>query len=168
MMGDNKFDSVSGSHASASASALKLSDEVKSQIVETKATCPFIGSALASGALPVRHAADNPLASIDDVRKLGNTGGGDLGDLLVLFAQGNHALMKGAAGQLNEKAPEGLFSLEFPGSQGSHPGHSGILQGDPQTLGSGRFSAADFERLAGRATEGLIKRSDVGQFLSAT
>src|SRR5262249_14814177 len=59
-----------------------------------------------------------------------------------------------------------LFSLELPGSQGSHPGHSGILQGDPETLDSGRVSEADFARLARRAKDGFIKRSDVGRFIA--
>jgi hypothetical protein len=144
----------------------QLSDHDRSQIAETKATCPFIGSAVAAGILSVRQDASNPLASIDEVRRLGNTGGGDLGDLLVLFAQGNHAFMKGADGQLDAPAPAGFFSLEFPGSQGSHPGHSGILQGDPRTPGSGRFSQADFDRLASRAREGLLKRSEVGRFIA--
>ena len=145
---------------------LHLSDHVRAQIVQEKATCPFLGTAIATGNLAVRHDANNPLAGIDDVRKLGNSGGGDLGDLLVLFAQGNHALMKGATGQLNQPAPQGLFSLELPGSQGSHPGHSGILQGDPAVLGSGRLSEADFQRLVGRARDGLIKRSAVGGFIA--
>ena len=45
----------------------------------------------------------------------------------------DHALMRGDDGKLSKKVPNGLFSLELPGSQGSHPGHSGILQGDPET-----------------------------------
>jgi hypothetical protein len=60
----------------------------------------------------------------------------------------------------------GTFSLEFPGAQGSHPGHSGILEGNPEELDSGRFSLADFQRLAGVAVNGLIKRSDVGKFIA--
>jgi hypothetical protein len=138
----------------------------KALVVEKKATCPFIGSAIAQGDLAVRNEARDPLASIEDVRLLGNTGGGDLGDFLVMFAAGNHAFMRGASGKLDQAAPDGLFSLEFPGSQGSHPGHSGILQGDPETLDSGRLSEADFNRLLSRAKEGAIKRSDVGRFIA--
>ena len=134
--------------------------------MEKKVTCPFIGSAVAQGKLLVRNDASNPLASLEDVRKLGNTGGGDLGDLLVAFASGNHAFMRGSSAKLDKDAPGGLFSLEFPGSQGSHPGHSGILQGDPEIPGSGRLSQAEFARLAGRAKDGLIKRSDVGSFIA--
>ena len=148
------------------AKVLDLSDPVRNGIVETKATCPFIGAAVATGRLPVRNDAGNPLADVEDVRKLANTGGGDLGDLLVIFAMGNHAFMRGASGELDQPASEGLFSLEFPGSQGSHPGHSGVLQGDPHVLGSGRFSLAEFERLTRRARDGFIKRSDVGQFIA--
>jgi hypothetical protein len=145
---------------------VEFSGDEKALLVERKAACPFIGSAIAQGELPVRNDAKDPLASIEDVRRLGNTGGGDLGDLLVLFASGNHAFMQGDSGKLDKSVPSGLFSLEFPGSQGSHPGHSGILQGDPETPGSGRLSEADFARLTRRAQDGLIKRSDVGRFIA--
>lgn len=144
---------------------VRLSDDEKALVVERKATCPFIGAAVAEGHLPVRNDASDPLASIEDVRRLGNTGGGHLGEVLALFASGNHASMRGGSG-LDKRVPDGLFSLEFPGSQGSHPGHSGILQGDPKTLDSGRLSEADFARLISRAKDGWIKRSDVGRFIA--
>jgi hypothetical protein len=131
-----------------------------------KATCPFIGAAVTTQALPVRNSAQSPLASIDDVVALGNTGGGDLGNLLKLFASGNHAFMQGASGKLDAPAPPGLFSLDFPGSQGSHPGHSGILQGDPTQLDSGRLSQQDLDRLLARAKDGYLKRSDVAKFIA--
>ena len=145
---------------------IELSDDEKALLVERKATCPFIASAVTQGDLPVRNRANDPLASIDDVRRLGNTGGGDLGDLLVVFASGNHAFMLGDSGTLSLPVPSGLFSLEFPGSQGSHPGHSGILQGDPEAPGSGRLSEPDFARLTSRAQDGWIRRSDVGRFIA--
>lgn len=145
---------------------VELSDDEKVLVVEKKATCPFIGAAVAQGQLPVRNDSNNPLASIEDVRRLGNTGGGHLGEVLVLFANGNHALMRGDSGKLDKPVPEGLFSLEFPGSQGSHPGHSGILQEDPARLDSGRLSEADFARLISRAKDGWIKRSEVGRFIA--
>ena len=145
---------------------VELSEGEKKLLVERKATCPFIGSAVAQGDLAVRNDVQDPLASIEDIRRLGNTGGGDLGDLLVLFASGNHAFMRGDSGKLDIEVPSGLFSLEFPGSQGSHPGHSGILQGDPETPGSGRLSHTDFARLTSRAQDGWIKRSDVGRFIA--
>jgi len=145
---------------------VELGADEKALLVEKKATCPFIGSAVAQGELPVRNNAKDPLASIEDVRRLGNTGGGDLGDLLVLFASGNHAFMLGDSGKLDKPVPSGSFSLEFPGSQGSHPGHSGILQGDPEIPGSGQLSEADFARLTRRAKDGWIKRSDVGRFIA--
>jgi len=144
----------------------ELSDDERALLVERKATCPFTGSAVAQGRLPVRNDAQNPLASIEDVRMLGNTGGGDLGEVLVLFARGNQAFMRGDSGKLDRPTPGRLFSLEFPGSQGSHPGHSGILQGDPSVLDSGRLSMADFERLTDLAQDGLIKRSEVGRFIA--
>src|SRR5262249_28519748 len=121
--------------------SLTLDPKARDMMVETKATCPFLGSLVHQEFLSVRGTTGNPLARIEDIRHLGNEGGGDLGDLLVLFATGNHAMMRNDSGTaLDVRAPDGLFSLELPGSQGSHPGHSGILQGDPTTLASGRFS----------------------------
>ena len=146
--------------------AVDLSSTARSRLVETKVTCPFLGPAVASGKLAVRGAADDPLASVEDVRRLGNTGGGDLGDVLAVFAVGNHARMKGSGDRLDVPVPGILFSLELPGSQGSHPGHSGILQGDPEQLASGRLSRADFDRLATHATNGLLTRTAVGRFIA--
>ena len=134
--------------------------------MHTKVTCPFLGPAVAMQRLPVRNEAVNPLAGIEDLRKLGNSGGGDLGDLLVLFATGNHLAMRSEGDTLDARVPQGLFSLELPGSQGSHFGHSGILQGNPKALDSGRFGASDFERLTGRAKAGYVKRSEVGRFIA--
>ena len=145
---------------------VNLSDAEKTLVVEKKATCPFIAGAVNTDLLPVRNNAKDPLAAIEDVRKLGNTGGGDLGDLLKHFATGNHAFMRGDDGRLSKEVPDDLFSLDFPGSQGSHPGHSGILQGDPTVLESGRLSMPDFNRLIKRAQNGLIKRSDFGHFIA--
>ena len=96
---------------------VELGDDDIAKLVEKKATCPFIGSAIAQGALPVRNSAADPLARLEDVRTLGNSGGGDLGDLLVLFAAGNHAFMRGSSGPLDQHVPAGLFSLAFPGSR---------------------------------------------------
>lgn len=152
--------------AEATAATIPLNLTVVDEIVQTKATCPFLGAAVKTGKLPIRDEPDNPLASIEDLRRLGNLGGGDLGELLAFFAAGNHAFMRGISGRLDQSVPQGMFSLELPGSQGSHPGHSGILQGDPETLESGRFSPADFARLLSLARDGFIKRSDVGRFIA--
>jgi hypothetical protein len=152
---------------SMSENALTLDPQTRDRMVETKVTCPFLGSLVHQNLLAVRSAPDNPLAAIDEVRLRGNEGGGDLGDLLVFFATGNHALMRGSSGlALDAPVPAVLFSLELPGSQGSHPGHSGILQDDPKTLASGRLSLSDFDRLASFAVNGCLKRSDVGRFIA--
>ena len=148
-------------------SALMLDPQTRDRMVETKVTCPFLGSLVHQNLLTVRGTPDNPLAATDEVRLLGNEGGGDLGDLLVFFATGNHAFMRGSSGlALDAPVPAGQFSLELPGSQGSHPGHSGILQGDPKSLASGRLSLADFDRLASFAINGCLKRSDLGRFIA--
>src|SRR6185503_2960478 len=94
---------------------VELNEDEKVLVVHKKATCPFIGAAVNQGDLPVRHDAKNPLAAIEDVRRLGNTGGGHLGEVLTLFANGNHGLMRGDSGNLDQPVSEGLFSLEFPG-----------------------------------------------------
>ena len=152
--------------ASRAEAPVPLTPATRDALVQKKATCPFLGAAVATNALPVRNDANNPLASIDDVERLGNSGGGDLGRVLALFASGNHAFMRGPSGKLDAPVPHGLFSLELPGSQGSHPGHSGMLQGNPTQLGSGRLSRADVDRLTSRAVDGRIKRSDVGRFIA--
>jgi hypothetical protein len=146
---------------------VELSEAERAAVVQKKATCPFIGSAVAGGQLPVRNDAEKPLASIDDVAKLGNTGpGSDLGEVLKLFAQGNHAYMAGQGGKLDTPVPLNTFSLDFPGSQGSHPGHSGILQGNPGLLNTGRLSEKDFARLTSFARDGVVSRSDIGKFIA--
>ncbi len=145
---------------------LSLNEPGKKTLVETKATCPFIGGAITDRALVVRNNAATPMASIEDVRRLGNAGGGDLGDLLAIFAAGNHAHTHDPTGAIIDTAPQGLFFLDFPASQGSHAGHSGILQGDPKMRDSGRLSRADLARLTQRATDGWLKRSDVGHFIA--
>jgi hypothetical protein len=170
-MGNNRIGDVSGQRNERRNVVdpfieVKVPDQVRSLLVLTKVTCPFLGPAVAMQGLPVRNEATNPLAGIEDLRKLGNSGGGDLGDLLVLFATGNHLAMRSEGGTLDTRVPRGLFSLELPGWQGSHFGHSGILQGNPRALDSGRFSASDFARLTGLAKAGLIKRSDVGRFIA--
>lgn len=153
---------------SVSTDTVKLSEGERGAIAVKKATCPFIGSAVKGGALPVKNDADQPLAAIDDVVKLGNTGkGSDLGQVLKVFAEGNHSKMVGPSGKLDQQVPRGTLSLDFPGSQGSHPGHSGILQGNPGVLNSGRFSDADWARLTSRADKnGTISKHDIGAFIA--
>lgn len=44
---------------------VEISGDEKTLLVERKATCPFIGSAVAQGKLLVRNDAKDPLASIE-------------------------------------------------------------------------------------------------------
>ena len=178
--GDRAADNVTASEGHPECNKLKLCLEVpmlsdrvtldtqaRERMVRTKVTCPFLAGAVSEEFLSVRGTADNPLASIEDVRRLGNEGGGDLGDLLAFFAAGNHAFMRSQqASVLDEPVPAGLFSLELSGSQGSHPGHSGILQGDPTRPGSGRFSKENFDRLLGFAEDNFLKRSNISRFVA--
>lgn len=146
---------------------LALSPNQLEELVTKRVTCPFLGSAIAMGKLDVLNLLNRPLASIDAVAELGNRGNGTLGEVLRIFAEGNHGSMPGPTGKLDQKVPEvGLFSLDLPGSQGSHPGHSGILQGNPDEPASGRFSEDAFKRLTNFARDGKIKRSDIGKFIA--
>ena len=145
---------------------VSLSEVECKELVEKKVTCPFIGTAVMTKELSVRNDANNPLASIKEVVTLGNLENGDLGRVLEIFAKGNHASMLGDSGNLDRPVPGGQFSLNFPDSKGSHPGHSGILQGRPDLLDSGRFSSEDFKRLTDKATNGLITLSSVGEFIA--
>jgi len=158
----------SGADGATSTAVVTLSDDQRHTIAEKKATCPFIASAIESGALSARNSAERPLAAIGDVVALGDSGGGDLGrTVLALFARGNHSRMPGPAGQPDMLAPTGMFSLDLAGSQGAHAGHSGILLGDPGQRDAGRFSAADFARLAKHADDrGLLTVETVGAFIA--
>jgi hypothetical protein len=147
---------------------IELSVEQRESIAKKKATCPFMGSAVRSGDLGVRNSAERPLAAVEDIMVLGDSGGGDLGrKVLQLFAVGNHSRMPGPSGEFDAPTPPGLMSLDLTGSQGAHPGHSGILLGDPTALDAGRFSADDFERLAKHAdANGRISTQAIGEFIA--
>ncbi len=149
---------------------LGLNQSELQDVATKKATCPFVGSAVATNELPPSQSKSRPLASIETMIQLGDSGGGDLGSkVLAVFANGNHAFMRGSdsSAKLDTPVPAGTFSLDFPGSQGSHPGHSGILQGNPNQLDSGRFDQNAFSRFLGYSNNGVIKRSDVGRFIAS-
>lgn len=156
---------------------LALAPPARQALVEQKATCPFLGAAIWTRNLVVRGVSANPLARIADVAALGDAGGGDLGSVvLTVFAKGNHGRMHGVARDasgavkrgpngevlltrgLDVKTAETHFSLDLPPSQGSHPGHSGILQSGPTGAYVGRFDRGNYERLAGRAVDGAGRR----------
>ena len=107
--------SVNASNVQSSGESSSSLSQLDLQEVATKeATCPFMGPAVAQGSLKVHGSKINPLARVEDVKKLGNSGGGDLGNVLAVFAEGNHTLMLGASGQLDTPTPLGMFSLIFP------------------------------------------------------
>lgn len=151
-----------------STAPVNLTPEQRKALAVKYATCPFLASAVNSGALPVRNSAANPLAFVTDVVGLGNSGGGHLGNVLHIFATGNHAYMlsSDSGTTLDTPTPDNAFSLILPGSQGSHPGHSSILESDPTKITSGRWSDADFQRMLAHAQNGLIARSAMGAFIA--
>lgn len=149
--------------------AIVVNAAARQDITTKKATCPFAGTAVETGALAILNGVKRPIAWVKDIVALGDTGGGNLGSgVLVIFAKGNHAKMAASDDDatLDRDVPAGTFSLDFPGSQGSHPGHSGILQSDYRVTNSGRFSQPDFDRLLAHAEDGHIKRSEVGKFIA--
>ena len=147
---------------------LSLSTDQIDQLVQEKATCPFIGPAVRQGTLSVRNSAAEPLANVSELERLGDSGGGNLGSLvLTFFANANHGRLPGADGQFEALVPEGLFSLDFPGSNGAHPGHSGILMGDPTKMDTGRFEKHAFDRLAALADDnGRLTYAAIGRFIA--
>jgi hypothetical protein len=127
---------------------LDLTDEQRDTIINQGATCPFNRTAVKQGAITVGGTPEHPLGSTLDAIALGNAGGGDLGRVMKFFIEINHNVVVGADGATTVPVPANTFSLWFPGSHGAHPGHSGILMGDPSNTRSGRLNIdrlADFE-----------------------
>lgn len=91
---------------------ITLNANKRKSIAEKHATCPFMGSAVAEGALPVYQNADNPLARVEDVKDLGNRGGGDLGFVLTAFSEGNHTRMLNESCSTNR---EKILTNQRPG-----------------------------------------------------
>ncbi len=127
-----------------------------------------MGPVVRSGALEIHNSVERPLAAVEDIVGLGDSGGGDLGrNVLKLFAVGNHSSMPDASGGFSIATPKDMMSLDLAGSKGAHPGHSGILLGDPAALDAGRFSAGDFERLAKHAdANGRISKQAIAAFIA--
>ena len=51
-----------------SENGLTLDPQTRERMVETKVTCPFLGSLVHQNLLAVKSAPDNPLAAIDEVQ----------------------------------------------------------------------------------------------------
>jgi len=147
---------------------IALSDSQLDSVVRKKVACPFMGPAVRRRELAVYSSVERPMAAIQDIVDLGDTGGGDLGRrVLRIFAVGNHRRMPGPLGQFDEAVPAGMMSLDLAGSQGAHPGHSGIMLGHPAELDAGRFSQEDFARLAHHANaDGRLSVEAVGRFVA--
>lgn len=146
---------------------LQVTGEERLEIAERKSTCPFIASAVASGTLDIFANLDEPLASVEAVIRLGDSGNGDLGSrVLGLFARGNHCRYLKPTHKKGELVPADFFNLLFGGSQGAHAGHSGILLGDPDQIDQGRLDMQAFDRLAATAREGFLSIDGVGDFIA--
>ena len=151
-----------------STNPVPLSNEERFEIAERMATCPFVGAAVATGELEVLNTAGNPLARIEDIVRLGDMGGGDLGThVLKLFARGNHSRLVASKGNTDALVPTSTFSLRFGGSQGAHPGHSGILLGNPDEVAKGQFDPEAFGRLSELGDKnGRLSIDAIGDFIA--
>lgn len=147
---------------------LTLSQEERKKIAEKMATCPFVGTAVATDQLSIFNSPEVPLAAIDEIARLGDLGGGDLGTrVLKLFARGNHSRWVVPTKDVDSFVPSGFFNLHFGGSHGAHAGHSGILLGAPEEIGRGRLDQAQFDRLAGYAdSNGHLSIDTIGDFIA--
>jgi len=147
---------------------IELGDTELEDAARRKVTCPFLGPAVRRRQLHIYNSAERPMAAVQEIVDLGDAGGGDLGRrVLQIFAIGNHRRVPGPDGRFDDAAPPGMMSLDLAGSQGAHPGHSGIMLGDPARIDTGRFSRADFERLAKHADPaGRLDEEAVGRFVA--
>jgi hypothetical protein len=148
--GDDIVDPSGDGKADGALPELQVTDTQRATLVTKGATCPFMRAAVALKQIRLHGTVEQPLANTADVVRLGNAGGGDLGKVLAFFAKINHNKIVGPGGKTTKAVPAGTFSVWFPGSNGAHPGHSGILMGNPGDVGAGRFAP---ERLARLTTE---------------
>jgi hypothetical protein len=174
--GESDASGESNMTAAISENRLELTDDQRRELVSKKATCPFVGTALALKKIAVYGSLLAPFVGIADgpgnVLAVGNTGGGDIGEGFRVVARANHHLSP-----TGEEAPNGMFSLDFPASRGAHAAHSFILMGNPRSQTSGRLSAENLERLINLKSEGghaerapngslVVRRSELGRFVA--
>ncbi len=129
-----------------------LKDTEKEQLVEKITTCPLLAApwpraSSRSETAPLTRS--RPLRTCEIWRILAAA----IPETCSLFAAGNHAFMRGDSGELDKATPQGFFLLELPGSQGAHPGHSGIPGRSFGPLGPAQLP--DFARLAERRRAAL-------------
>ena len=95
------------------------------EIARKKAACPFIGPAVRNGDLDVFGSTERPLAAVQEIADLGDSGGGDLGRrVLRLFATGNHRRVPDPVGRFEEPAPDGMIKSRSRRLAGRSPNRS--------------------------------------------
>lgn len=176
-------DALTSQDAVAGKPRLNLTDDQRRDMVSKKTTCPFVGTALAMkkifayGTLadPVALIAGLPgtaaLSAAQEGSAVKAGGAGDLPQGFRIVARGNHN-----TGGDGVRAPEGMFSLDFPNSQGAHAAHSFILMGNPRALDSGRLTEQNLGRLINEKSKGghaelvngklVVRRSELGNFVA--
>ena len=162
---------------------LTLTDDQRRELVSKKATCPFVGTAVAMKKIFVYGTLSDPFAVIAGgagssafaAAKPGSAvaagGAGDLAQGFRIVARGNHN--KSGSGT---QAPEGMFSLDLPNSLGAHAAHSFVLMGNPRVRDSGRLNEKNLSRLLNEKARGghaelsggklVVRRAELGQFVA--
>ncbi|MBS2012139.1 MAG: hypothetical protein JST00_04595 [Deltaproteobacteria bacterium] len=176
-------DAASEEAAVAGRAKLQLTDDQRREMVSKKTTCPFVGTALAMKRLFVYGSLSDPVAVIAGApgssalakatrgSAVAAGGAGDLAQGFRIVARGNHNTSGSGT-----KAPEGMFSLDFPSSLGAHAAHSFILMGDPRKRDSGRLDENNLHRLIGTIADGghaervegklVVRRAELGKFVA--
>jgi hypothetical protein len=137
-------------------------------IVQRKTVCPFLGAALTSRLLPIFSTLRSPYTLATSIRDLGNTGGGDLGDVMYNVAVVNFPNPEVLDDELDEKARPtsqeqrihsggygrlGYSTLSIAGSILAHRGHSGMLAAmNSSKINSGQYNAGAWTKLLAKFT----------------
>jgi hypothetical protein len=167
----DEADGGKGDRSASELPELVVTNDQRVELAAKGTTCPFARAAILLGQVKLHGELAQPLANTADIARLGNVGGGDLGRVLRLFAAINHNKLVGPGGATTRPVPDGTFGAWFPGSHGAHPGHSGILMGDPSNVGSGQLSPEKLDRLTALGTlypdgKRYISREQIGAFIA--
>jgi hypothetical protein len=152
---------------------LALGQADRDRIMVKGTTCPFTRAALKAKKFLVGGTVAQPLGRQSDIVALGDLGdGSDLGSVvLATFMSINHNALVGPGGATLKEVPAGTFSIWYPGSSGAHPGHSGILMGDPSNVASGGYNEAKLNDLVDNYSEliggkRVISMASIGRYIA--
>lgn len=154
-------------------------DADRAKLLALGTRCPFIGSIEKAGLIEQKGTLHAPIGTQASVAAQGDAGGGDLGStILKLFMTINHHNLVGQDGTIVDpetkqavQVPSGYFGLWFPGSDGAHPAHTGIMMGNPSKPGTGTFNQQRLDDLNSYASvkdekgRDALTNRDIGKFI---